>query len=62
MKATKLIDMDDFLNSMFNTEVSTAHLLMNIVAKVYVYESTNDNRMIVFRSKGCSTIHNYKIL
>lgn len=54
--------MDDFLNSMFNTEVSTAHLLMNIVAKVYVYESTNDNRMIVFRSKGCSTIHNYKIL
>ena len=30
--------MDDFLNSMFNT--GAAHLLMNIVAKVYMYEST----------------------
>ena len=38
LKATKLIDMDDFLNSMFNT--GAAHLLMNIVAKVYMYEST----------------------
>ena len=32
--------MDDFLNSMFNTEVSAAHLLMNIVVKVYMYEGT----------------------